>query len=175
MARRAVLAARDRAGAVAIEFALIVPLLLTLCLGLFEASEAVRADMKVRSAAQTLAQLVASQASINASTMSSFCAAAQLVMAPYATAPLQTAVASVSNTGGTAAIDWQDTTCGGGTVPGNAVTLATSMVPNAGDSVIVVQATYTYTGPVVYVLPGTIDMSQIAYARPRSNTTVPHS
>ena len=175
MARRARLAIGDQGGAVAVEFALLLPLLLTLCLGVFEASEAVRADMKVRSAAQTLAELVATQASISTSTMSSFCSAAKLMMAPYSTTPFKAAVASVSNGAAGAAIDWTDTTCGSGTVPGNTTTLAGPMVPNTGDSVIVVQVTYTYTGPVVYVLPSTISMSQIAYARPRSNATVPHS
>lgn len=174
MAWRAALAFGDRTGAVAVEFALIVPMLLMLCIGVFEASEAVRADMKVRSAAQTLAELVASQGSVTSTTMSSFCAAAKLVMAPYSTVPLKAAVASVTNTSGTVAIDWTDTTCGGGTVPADAVTLATPMVPNKGDSVIIAETSYSYTGPVVYVLPNTIGMSQIAYARPRSNTTVPH-
>lgn len=165
----------DRGGTSAVEFAIIAPLMLTLCLGMFEGTEAVRANMKLRNATQTLAELVASQESVDRAQITDFCAAATLLIAPYATTTLSATIASVSNSGGTAAVDWQDTTCGSGTAISNVLTLAGPMVPNDGNSVIVVSSNYTYSGPITYVLPNTIRMGYTAYARPRTDVTVPHS
>jgi Flp pilus assembly protein TadG len=49
----------DRGGTAAIEFALVVPALLTLVMGCFEASNLILADLKLEAAAETAADLVA--------------------------------------------------------------------------------------------------------------------
>jgi len=160
-------------GAVAVEFALLLPLLLTMCFGVFELSELIRADMKLQAAAATVAMLVAEQESVNTSSVSNYCIAGQLVMAPLAAGGLKVTVASVTNTAGTKAVDWQDTTCGG-TAIGNPAGLAGTMVANSGDSAIVVQATYAYTSPIAYALTANFALTQDAFQRPRSNVTVVH-
>lgn len=163
----------DRSGSVAIEFSLILPILVTMCLGMFEVEEAVRAYMKTSLAAQTMATVVAIQSSVTPATMTDYCAGAKLVMAPYATGTLQIAVISVTNNGGTVQVDWTDVTCGGATAPTSAaaIALASSMVPTATNSVIIAQATYTYTSPMVFILPSTYTFTQTAFSRPRNQPT----
>jgi Flp pilus assembly protein TadG len=167
--------ADDRSGVAAIEFALTLPLLLTLFLGQFEIVSAVRANLKVQSAAQTLANLITDQAVITASQVADYCAGAQLVLAPLPTTSLQAAVASVTESAQGTAVDWQDGSCGGAGALGNAVALAASTVSAVGDSAIVVQASYVYTSPVGFILPSPITMTQIALSRPRSNSTIVHN
>jgi Flp pilus assembly protein TadG len=166
---------RDRRGVAAIEFALTLPLLLSLFLGQFEIVSAVRANLKLQSAAQTLANLITEQAVITPSQVTDFCAGAQLVLAPLPTTNLQAAIASVSQTAQGTAVDWQDGSCGGAGSMSNAVALASSAVSGVGDSAIVVQASYVYNSPVGFILPTPITMTQIALARPRSNATIIHN
>jgi Flp pilus assembly protein TadG len=165
---------RQQSGAAALEFALVLPLLLTLFLGQFELVSAIRANIKVQSAAQTLAELVAKQVTVNATTIADYCAGAKLVLAPLASATLKATVVSVTNNSGAKAVDWQDTTCGNAVSLANAVALASGAVANAGDSVILVQTSYVYNSPVGYLLSVPLTMTQTALYRPRSNATIIH-
>ncbi len=96
---------RDRSAVAVIEFAIATPLLLMLTLGTFEATRAVRAKMKADFAAQTFANLIAAQTSVNATALTNFCNGARMVMLPYTTTSLKAAIASVTNN----AVDWTDT------------------------------------------------------------------
>lgn len=62
--------ARDRSGVIAIEFALIVPIMLIIFFGSYEAASLVLAYMKLEDAAETAADLVA-QAKVNTELQSS--------------------------------------------------------------------------------------------------------
>jgi len=171
MARRRL--GRNERGAVAVEFALILPMMLVMCFGVVELTQLVRANMKVHAAAQTVAQLVAQQSDVNATSMANYCYAGQLVVVPMLTGPsLKVAVASVTNVAGTVNQDWQDTTCGGATAMGGTPGMAAGMVNNANDSVVIATATYTYTSAITYVLASSFQLSQTVYARPRG-TSVP--
>lgn len=181
--------AADRRGTALLEAALIFPLMVTMLLGTFELSQYVRANGRVTNAASAIADLVAQQGSGisggSSGVLGNFCKAGKLMMTPFPTSggagqagAFTAAIVSVTNNSGTAAVDWEsDAGCGvGATALGtSAVTLATSptnMVPNSGDSVIVVKVTYLYAGATQAILPGTLTLSQIALARPRSGTTV---
>jgi Flp pilus assembly protein TadG len=164
----------DRTGAALVELALILPILLTLYMGSFEVTRLVLANMKLSNAAQTMANLIAGQDTVSPSLMADFYSGTKLVMAPFSGTPLQVASASVKfNSGGTRTLVWSDTE-GSATAIANATTLASGM-GNSGDSVILVQATYTYTSPIHYVLPVSFTLSQLAYARPRNVLQIPHS
>ena len=158
----------DRRAVAVIEFAIIMPLMVALTLGTFEATRAVRAKMKASFAAQTYASLIAAQTSVNAAALTNFCNGTQMVMTPYAGGNLKAAVASVTN--GT--LDWHDETCGSATAISSPTTMATTLSGGGGNSVIIVQTTYTYASPVPYFMPASITMTQTAFARPRNVTTV---
>jgi Flp pilus assembly protein TadG len=160
---------RDRSAVAVIEFAIVVPLMLALTLGTFEATRAVRAKMKADVAAQTIADLIAAQNSVDAAALTNFCNGAMLVMAPYSGSSLKAAIASVTN----GAVDWTDTSCGSATAIASPATLAPSLSAGGGNSVIIVQTTYSYTSPVPYMMPASITLTQTAFARPRNVTSVP--
>src|SRR5215475_273772 len=75
--------ASDQSGVSAVEFAVLLPLMLTLYLGGVEISQAVGADRKVTLVARTTADLVAQVSSIKVSDMDNIMSAGQAVLVPY--------------------------------------------------------------------------------------------
>src|SRR3954447_16418142 len=73
----------DKRGVSAVEFAMVLPLMITLYLGGVEVSSAVAIDRKMTLIARTLADLVSQATSVDNSGMTSILAATTAVMAPY--------------------------------------------------------------------------------------------
>ena len=74
---------RDREGVSAVEFALTLPLMLTLYLGGVEAGDGFAIQFKATLAARTVTDLASQYVSINNAAMSSILRAATTVVAPY--------------------------------------------------------------------------------------------
>lgn len=166
---------RDRSGVIAVEFALILPTLIVIFVGTFEASNLVRVKMKFDEAAPAIANLVALQnPSKTGSLTSDFCTAASYMLSPFSTSGLNVEVASVTNYSGTSTVDWT-ATCNNLTNPSSNTTLVSGLLPNSGDTVIVVQTSYTYTAPIHMVLGSTYTFTNNGFSRPRSNTTVKYA
>lgn len=168
---------RDRRGVVAIEFALLMPVMVILLFGGFEATRMVRASMRLNDVAETVADLVAQQTTLTSSGMANICTGGGLVMTPFPTGTLDATVASVTyaSTSAGRVLDWQDTSCGNGSNIASPTTLAVSYTPNVKDSVIVVQAVYVYAPLVSSIITAGFTMTRTAYARPRNGTSVTHS
>ena len=173
-------------GVVAVEFALVTPVLILMLLGVSEETALVRAQMKVSHAAGLLAKMIAQQTPSvtpgTSGTLGNLCYGAALTVAPLPKAGFAAAIASVTtNTVGTSTtttMDWEnDASCAqAATAIGssNAVALATAagLVPSDGDSLIIVRAAYTYTAATHIVLSARYNLSQTVYARPRGDTTI---
>jgi Flp pilus assembly protein TadG len=169
--------ARDHRGVGAVEFALILPVMLTACFGSVQCFLLARAKMLTVSAARNLADLVSQQNSVSASVMSDFCTAGKLSIQPLPSTTLNVSAASVSFSSKTSApaIDWSDTTCGSVSAITSAATLAKNVVLASGDSTIVVCATYTLSLPISFPLGSSFTLSGTALARPRAGSAVTHS
>ncbi len=174
MITRLLTSAKDRAGNVLVEFALLMPILATIFFGLFEGSQAILAYMKLVAATQTIADLITQQQSLTSTDMDNFNTAGQLVMGPFPTASFGFAATSVVfdiNTGA-ATLGWSQTR--NASALGNWSALAAGY-GQKGESVIIVQGNYGYTSVLSYVLPATINMSQIAFSRPRLVASIPYN
>jgi Flp pilus assembly protein TadG len=166
---------RDRGGVVAVEFALILPTLVVLFIGTFEASNLVRVKMKFDEAAPAIANLIALQNPSKTGTLTSdFCTAADYMLSPFTTSGLNVQVSSVTNYSGTSSIDWT-ANCNTVSNPANAITLVSGLVPNSGDSVIVVQTSYTYNAPIHMILGASYTFTNRGFSRPRGNSTVKYA
>jgi len=95
----------DRSGIVAVEFALIAPVMALFLAGLIEMTNIIRVQAKLNVAAGQLAELVAGQSAViigaapstaMAQSLSDLCAGAAMNMLPYNTAALQASVDSVT-------------------------------------------------------------------------------
>ncbi len=74
---------RDKRGIAAIEFALIVPLMLTMYLGTIEISAAVSINKKVSRVSATVADLVTQQTEVNKTQLEDIMAVGESVLFPY--------------------------------------------------------------------------------------------
>src|SRR6266566_3898877 len=81
--QRLVSFARDRRGVSAVEFAMLLPLMVTLYLGAVEVSQGVATDRKVTLTTRTMADLASRVTSINNADMTSMLNATSSVIAPY--------------------------------------------------------------------------------------------
>jgi len=174
----------DCAGTTVIEFALGLPILITLVMGCYEGSNLILADMKLEAAAETAADLVA-QTRVNtvlqSSDFTNITNATTQVMTPLPTSgnQLKVAYASITYNTGSPVIDWHVEV--NGATPINASSLPNSAsaanlgneAAGATDSVIVAQLTYAYTSPVSYVLKSSYTLSESALNRPRYMSCVP--
>jgi Flp pilus assembly protein TadG len=171
-ARRLAALARDERGVSAVEFALLLPLLLTLFLGAVEVSQGIAADRKVTLTARTVADLVSQAQSLTSSDMTNSLAAASAVMAPYPDGNLKTTVSSVKiDASGNATVDWSATKNGTARAKGSGVTLPTALkVPNTW--LIFSEVEYAYTPTIGYVVSGTLTLKDQIYMRPRMSDSV---
>jgi Flp pilus assembly protein TadG len=98
----------DNRGAAVVEFALILPVMLTLYVGSIEASVLITMDRKVQSAAGAVGDLVArSDDQISADQLRNYFQAASGILSPYSADTLKQVVTSVQiRKDGTTRVDW---------------------------------------------------------------------
>ena len=94
--------------AAAVEFALILPLLLTLYLGAVELSSAISVDKRVSTVSGALGDLVArADSTISTTEVNDYFRAASATMAPYSSSNVKQIVSSVRvNTNGSTQVQW---------------------------------------------------------------------
>ena len=158
---------RQRSGTTTLELALIFPFMMTAFFGCVEVTQLVRAYMGLGVATEAMADLLSHGDPDTAAQVTDACNGAGLVLSPFSSGTFKAAIANVKNTSGALAVTWSNTSCGTATAIANATTLATSLVPNSGDEVTIVQTTYVYNAATSAVLAGSFTLNYIAYARPR--------
>lgn len=163
----------DRRGVAALEFALLAPFLITVLIGLVAISQAVRAKMLLTSTASSMASMVAAQHTVtggSSGTLRDLCNGAQLIMRPYAAGALSMAITSYTKQSDSTVLrDWEyDGACqaSAGSLAATGATLASPLLVDAGDSIIITRASYNYTSLYTNIVPS-MTLSQTAYARPR--------
>ncbi len=166
--------ARDKHGVSAVEFAILLPLMLTLFFGGVEVSQGVAADRKVTLVARTLGDLVAQSAGLTNADVTNIFNAGGAVLTPYTAANLKARFSSITINGdGTVATvawsrhsNWQPRA---GDV--TALIPAALMIPNT--SLIWAEATYSYQPAVGYVITGTLTLTDQIMMRPRLMSNIP--
>lgn len=164
--------ARDERGVSAVEFAMLLPLMMTLYLGSVEVSQGISADRKVTMTARAVADLVSQVSSINNSAMTNVLNAASSVMSPYDVTKAKVTVSLVTiDANSKATITWSDTLNGTKRATGSVVTLPTALViPNT--SLVWGEVTYSYTPTIGYVISGTLNLKDQIFMRPRLSDTI---
>ena len=164
---------QDRRGVASLEFVMVAPVLISLAVGMTEMVRYVRAKSALTVAATAMADLVASMPGVSPPQLQDLCVGSTYIVAPLPASSLAMSVNSYTYPLGTTAPiarDWQNNApCPTVAATPNASALlstASGMLVNRGDSVIAVQASYTYT-PMVSTLFATTTFQQTVYARPR--------
>ena len=174
LARRVADFLGDRRGLSAVEFALLLPLMLTLYLGGVEVSNGVAADRKVAITARTVADLASRMTTIHNVDMTNILGASSAVIAPYSVSNLQVTVSEVSiDNKGNATIAWSDSLNGTAHPVGQTVSVPSALVvPNTPSSLILGEVQYNYNPTFGYVLTGTLTLKGQLYMAPRLSSTV---
>lgn len=156
---------RDQNGAVLVEFAIILPILVVLFLGLAEFTEAFSVNRKLAGTAGALADLVAQEPSVNDAYLADISSLGQELMKPHNTAPLQLVIVSVvADANNNTTVDWSYPSSA--YAKGAAYALPDDTLTTPNSSLIIAEASYNFTPTIGHFL-GTFEMSESAYFRPR--------
>jgi Flp pilus assembly protein TadG len=165
----------DRGGISAVEFALILPFMVTLYLGTVELGDGLAVQFRTTLAARTVADLTSQYVNVDAATMNQILGAASTVVAPYSADNMTVVVSEVTTTDGNgdAQVTWSAANTGNGRVVGSSVTLPNALqtLPKS-TSLILGEVTYPYNPEFGYVLTGIINIYESQFFYPRLSTCV---
>lgn len=164
--------AKDKRGVSAVEFAMLLPLMLTLYLGGVEVSQGISIDRKVTLTARTVADLVAQVATIDTAGINAALGAATAIMAPYPDTNAKITVSVVDiDASGNAKVKWSSTKNGTARAVGSSVTVPAALkVPST--SLVFGEVSYGYTPTIGYLVTGSMNLSDQIFMRPRLSETV---
>jgi Flp pilus assembly protein TadG len=162
----------DQRGTSAIEFAVLLPLMLVMYFGSIQITDAISADRQVTQVASTVAEITSQYTQVAPTDVSNILSAASAVLSPFSLANATVTLTSVTiDNSGNATVAWSS--CVNGTArSGNVTNLipAGLLVPNT--SVIWGEATYNYKPAIGWVIAGTLQMYDQIFLRPRQSTSV---
>lgn len=164
-------------GMVAVEFALIIPLMIMIYFGTIETTNAMTASRRVTNVAQTAADLTAQAASVDTSDINDIFAASTAILTPFPASAIKITITSVvANSSNATTVGWSKAYGTGATAlsTGKAVVLPAGLT-TANSSVVMVTVTYTYTSPIATYITGPIVMTETAYLKPRRSVSVAFS
>lgn len=170
-------------GVSAVEFALILPFMLTLYLGGSELGDGMAIQFKATLAARTVADLATQYTNIpDTTTMNQILGAASTVVTPYSTASMTVTVSELKLTNGstTGSVVWSASNNGNGRAIGSTFPLPTAMQALATAStptvyLILGEVTYPYTPSMGYVITGTVNIYEDIVFSPRLASCVQYT
>lgn len=163
---------RDERGLSAVEFALILPIMITLYIGVVEFSHALTIDRRVTAVASAAADLVAQSEEVSDSDLLDIFTAASSVMLPYSAVPISIVLTSVvADEDNETTVDWSSAHNGTAHAENSDFALPDGLT-QPFSSVIVAEVSYTYDPPVGQFLTGGVNLTDTFYLRPRRSLTV---
>ena len=157
---------RDERGISAVEFALVLPILIMIYLAGTELSHAITVDRKLTTAGGSVGDLVAQGVSINTTEMDNILSAALAIMEPYSSATLKVVVSSVeikkNGDEVLASCAYHDTP----RTVGSAIDIPEG-VRIEGTTLIVTEVNYEYIPTLGQILTDSIYLSDRFFMRPR--------
>lgn len=162
----------DQRGVSAVEFALLLPLMVALYLGAVELSQGIATNRKVTLVARTVSDLVSRVQTINNNDLTNSLNAAKAVMAPHAPDKLTVVVSSVEiDDRGRATVLWSEALNGSARARNSRVTIPDALaVPNT--TLIWSEASYRYAPVIGDAVTGPMTFRYESFARPRLSAAV---
>jgi Flp pilus assembly protein TadG len=158
---------RARGGMAAVEFAMILPVMLVLVFGAIEITDAVICKTDVSDTASAAADLIAQESSVGTADMTNVFSALSSMVYPFPIANLKIVITSAIDDGhGGATVDWSKANTGTARTPGTPVTVPAGLV-TVGGSVIMTEVTYNFTPPTNWLVKIPITMTNSFYSHPR--------
>jgi Flp pilus assembly protein TadG len=169
---------RDERAIAAVEFALVLPLMLFLFVGAAQVGQAIEISRKVTLTTRIVTDLVTQYSNVSCSTLGTILAASAEVIAPYSPNNLSITVSEIStSSSGAATVTWTSSlnsstsTC---STPGTKFTLPSALDQDS-ISLIYGQVTYSFTPVLGYKIIGTIPISNQIYMSPRLTNSITYT
>jgi len=180
---------KEQGGVAAVEFALILPVMITLFFGMVETTLALICRADVSQMASTTADLISQVDTASTADISNVYAAAGVILYPYysggTTGKPTTRITRIVYDGtsplpaSTGTVQWTCTQTGTGTLApparskNDTVTLPKPLITTATGSVIMAEVAYNYASPTTQTIVGSINMSNNFYTKPRRVSQIP--
>jgi Flp pilus assembly protein TadG len=159
----------------AVEFALMLPLMLFIFVGVAQVGEAVEISRKVTVTTRIVTDLVTQYATVSGTTLTTVLGASSEVIAPYSANNLVITVSEIStDSKGNATVTWSSSLNGTALTTGSKFTLP-SALDQDNISLIYGQVTYSFTPVLGYKIIGTIPISDQIYMSPRLTTSIAYT
>jgi Flp pilus assembly protein TadG len=184
--RRLVSALTNIGGASAVEFALIVPVVIALYVASVELGNLLTISRRTAEVASTAADLTAQVKTVSTADLQDITAAATSILTPYPTTPQLKIVLSsvVADANNSPKVAWSYAANGGTARAANSVVTLPAGLTQANSSVIMAEVTYAFS-PLLNLTgcktvngvnpcpnPGFFTMARTFYSRPRKSLTV---
>ncbi|MFI4933056.1 MAG: TadE/TadG family type IV pilus assembly protein [Caulobacterales bacterium] len=165
----------DTRGVAAVEFAMVLPILMVIYLVGFETSQAVAAYRKLTDTTVQLGNVTTQYTTMSALDVNNVLNASAQIMSPDSTTNLTIVLSEVTtDVNGNATVTWSKTFQGTALAVGSAVTPPTgSRTPNT--NYILVQTTYTYVPTVGANVIGNFPMNDQIWMLPRQSPAIPYT
>ena len=165
----------SRSGMAAVEFALVMPVLLTLYLVGNVLSDAIACNRKVTTTARTIADLTSRFVSVQTTDVDTILAASTQVLAPYSAASASLAVSEVRITGTTtASVVWTRTQNGTARTAGSTIAIPANLAA-VGSYLIVGEVSYPYNPGISWGGFNGFTLADTSIMVPRASDQVPLS
>jgi Flp pilus assembly protein TadG len=159
--------AGDQSAMAAVEFALILPILITLLFGGIDVTEAVAARRKAVQASSTMSDLIAQAKEVTTADVNNVFTAGNAIMTPFDASRLEAVVSSVQvDANKVARIVWSQGRNASAHAKGNTFTLPDTLLI-ANSSLVVAEVVYNFRPVIGTEIVGTIRMPKVTYALPR--------
>ena len=159
----------------AVEFAVLLPLLLLVLFGTIEFGTAIVIKSKLRAAASTVTEIANQYTTIQNSEMTAILGAAAAIITPYSISSASVLMSEITiSSQGKATITWSDALNGTARAPGSVMTVPSGIaIPNT--VLLLGEVSYLYTPAFGYAMTGTMTLSENLYAMPRSGAAITRS
>ena len=162
-------------GVAAIEFALVVPLVIIVYAGGFELVQAATVNRKLTDTTVQLANVTTQYTSVAASSdLSNIFAASSQIMAPYPTSSLTIVLSEVQTDASShAKVAWSQGYGGAACLPAGSAVAMPAGFASPSSYYILVQTTYSYAPTIGSAFVHTIPMTDQIFMVPRQSTSIP--
>jgi Flp pilus assembly protein TadG len=169
---------RNERAIAAVEFALVLPLMLFVFVGVSEVGQAVEISRKVTLTTRIVTDLVTQYANVSSATLSTVLGASAEVIAPFSASNLVMTVSEVYiSSSGNATVAWSQSLNGRALVCGSKFTLPSQLNQSSSYNTYLIygQVTYTFTPVLGYKIIGTIPIADQIYMSPRLTNSIPYA
>jgi Flp pilus assembly protein TadG len=162
-------------GVAAIEFAMMLPVLVVMFLGSIDAGRAIAVYMKVRNATYVLDAITNQYGTIQSTDMSAILGATAVVLAPYSSASVAVTISQIKVSSATKAkVNWSATLNGTALAQKSSISVPANFASCGSYPCYLIygQVRYTYTPLFGYVFPASINLSDSLYVTPRTSLCI---